>query len=218
MTDAQVIEGCRLASDLRVATVCVKPCHVSLAAEELKNSPVGVGTVVGFPHGANETEIKVAEAELAISRGASEIDMVINIGKTLSGEWDYVQRDIELVTRAVHRQKALVKVIFETDLVTDSGDKVRLCKICEAVGADFVKTSTGFGFVKGPDGTHGYIGATEADVWLMRESCDSNVKIKASGGIRNFAEAKRFVDLGCARLGTSASIAIAQGGADNSSY
>jgi deoxyribose-phosphate aldolase len=219
LTDQQIVAGCELAKQLSVASVCVKPYTVELAAKTLRDCDVGVGTVIGFPHGSNSTEIKVAESNWALDRGATELDMVVNIGKVRQADWDFVQKDIAAVVNAGHNRNAIVKVIFETDFVTEREDKIKLCHICEAVAADFVKTSTGFGFVKGPDGNYNYAGASVSDVILMRETCSPNVQVKASGGIRSYEDATRFRDLGCTRLGTSASAAIVEGqGVDVTSY
>jgi deoxyribose-phosphate aldolase len=137
--------------------------------------------------------------------------MVINIGKVLSGDWAYVERDIRCVVEAARRAGAITKVIFETGLLPDDETKIQLCKVSEAAGAAFVKTSTGFGFVKRSDGTMVATGATEHDVRLMRENCGPGVQVKASGGIRGYEDARRFVDLGATRLGTSSTREIAAG-------
>ncbi len=208
LTDEQIRQGCRLARRLEVASVCVQPAAVPLAAEELAGSPVAVGTVVGFPQGAHATATKVYEAELACRQGATELDMVIHIGKALSGHWDYVAQDIREVVQAAHAREALVKVIFENDFLPSDEIKIRLCRICEEAGADYVKTSTGFGFVKQPDGHYAYRGATEHDVQLMRAHCSPRVKVKAAGGIRTYEQARRFVQLGAERIGASATETI----------
>jgi len=211
LTDAELRAGFELARDLNVATVCVKPYAIPVAVEILAGTEVGVGTVIGFPHGSSPSEIKAAEAEWACQAGAGELDMVINVGKVLSGDWDYVQSDIDAVVQVARRHQAIVKVIFETDFVTSDGDKKRLCQICEDLGVNYVKTSTGFGFVKQPEGNYNYQGATQADIRLMRETCGSQVGVKASGGIRNYQDAVTMRDLGATRLGTSASEAIVTG-------
>jgi deoxyribose-phosphate aldolase len=219
MTDKELREGCELAARLGVKSVCVKPYAVPLAVEVLAGSPTLVGTVIGFPHGSNPTAIKVAEAEWALQAGAVELDMVVNIGKVLQGDWDYIRQELDAVVAVAHRRGALVKVIFETDYVTRDEDKRKLCELCEASGADYVKTSTGFGFVKQPSGDYNYHGATEHDIALMRKSCSERVGVKASGGVRDFAQAAAFQQLGATRLGTSASAAIIQGaGRDANSY
>ncbi len=168
LTDQELKAGCRLAARYNVASVCFKPYAVKLAAGLLKGTRVKVGAVVGFPHGASTTEVKRYETEVACRDGAAEIDMVIHVGKALSGDWKYVERDIRAVVREAHRRGAIVKVIFENDFLPDDAIKKKLCRICEKTGADFVKTSTGYGFVKGPDGKYSYQGATEHDLRLMR--------------------------------------------------
>lgn len=213
LTDDEIRAGCQLARSLEVASVCVKPCSVPVAVEQLRGSTVHVGTVVGFPHGTHATEIKAAEARLACQQGATELDMVVNVGKVLSGDWDYVRRDIEAVLHVARTHGALLKVIFEMDFLTSDEDKRQLCKVCSELGVDFVKTSTGFGFVKMSDGGYGYRGATEQDVRLMRGTCPDHIQVKAAGGIRDFKCAARMRELGATRLGTSASEAIVRGAA-----
>jgi deoxyribose-phosphate aldolase len=210
-TDEDVRAACAMCAELGVASVCVKPSHVLLAADCLRRSSVLVSTVIGFPHGGTTTEAKVAETELACREGAREVDMVVNVGKVLSGDWSYVESDIRAVVEAAHRAGAITKVIFETGLLPDDAAKVRLCQISEAAGAAFVKTSTGFGFIKRSDSMMVATGATEHDVRLMREHCGPRVHVKASGGIRGFDDARRFVELGATRLGTSSTKEIAAG-------
>ncbi|MFO0455545.1 MAG: deoxyribose-phosphate aldolase [Planctomycetota bacterium] len=219
MTDQEMREGCELAARLGVKSVCVKPYAVPLAVEALRGSETVVGTVIGFPSGSHPTEVKVAEAEWAMAAGAVELDMVVNVGKVLQGDWDFVRRDIEAVASAAHKRGALLKVIFETDYVTKDEDKRRLCEVSEAAGADFVKTSTGFGFVKQPSGDYNYVGATSHDIALMRASCSPKVGVKASGGVRSHEQAVEYRKLGATRLGTSASAVIIKGaGKDSNSY
>ncbi len=160
MTDDQIREGCELARQLNVATVCVKPYAVPLAAEVLAGSEVGVGTVIGFPHGSNLPEVKALEADLACRQGAVELDMVMNVGKALQGDWDYVLNDIAAVVAVGQKRGAVTKVILETDLLTSDDIISKLCEICTAAGADYVKTSTGFGFTKQASGDYNYVGAT----------------------------------------------------------
>jgi deoxyribose-phosphate aldolase len=150
MTDADLREGCELALKYDVASVCVKPYAVAMAAQLLTGSNVLVGTVIGFPHGNSATNIKIAETVQACQDGAVEIDMVVNIGKVLGEDWAYVQEEIKAVHDACKAHGAILKVIFENDFLPDDRFKIRLCEICTAVGAEFVKTSTGYGFVKGP--------------------------------------------------------------------
>ncbi len=209
--------ACRMCREVGVASVCVKPAMVPLAAELLDGSPVVPSTVIGFPHGGTSTEAKVRETEVACLDGAAEVDMVANIGAVLGGHWDEVASDIRAVVDSAHQAGAIVKVIFETGLLPDYDTKTRLCEVCEAVGADFVKTSTGFGFVKDADGALKSTGATEHDIQLMRRVCSNKVQVKASGGIRSLADAQKFVDLGATRLGTSATEAIAAGQGNSAS-
>lgn len=204
MTDKDLEEGCRLAAQYKVASVCIKPYAVKRAAAILEGSGVKVGAVVGFPHGSNTTEVKVFETENACRDGATEIDMVINIGKALSGDFDYVQRDIQAVCESAHAHGAIVKVIFENDFMPDDATKIRLCQVCEQAGADFVKTSTGYGFVKGSDGKYTYKGATEHDLKLMREHCSARVEVKAAGGVRDLDALMKVRDLGTTRCGATA--------------
>jgi deoxyribose-phosphate aldolase len=215
MTDQELEDGCRLAAQYRVASVCIKPYFVKRARELLQGTAVKVGAVIGFPHGNSATESKRYETELACRDGAVEIDMVINVGKALSGDWDYVERDVKAVCDEAHRHGAKVKVIFENDYLTHGGAglsseafKRKLGQICERAGADWIKTSTGYGFVKGADGKYSYQGATEADLKLMRESVSQKVQVKAAGGVRDLDGLIRVRDLGASRCGASATAFI----------
>jgi deoxyribose-phosphate aldolase len=215
MTDAELEAGCAIAAKYQVASVCIKPYAVRRAAELLRESGVRVGCVVGFPHGGNTTEVKRFETETACRDGAVEIDMVVNIGKALSGDWDYVERDVRAVCDEAHRHGAKVKVIFENDYLAKGGAgltsdqfKIKLCQICERAGADWVKTSTGYGFVKQPDGTYNYQGATEHDLALMRATCSDRVQVKAAGGVRDLDGLIRVRDLGATRCGATATAAM----------
>jgi deoxyribose-phosphate aldolase len=192
MTESELEDGCRLAADYEVASVCIKPFAVSLAARLLAGTPVKVGTTIGFPHGGHETSTKVFESQRAIDHGATELDMVVNIGQVIGGQWDSVKDDIAAVTELAHAHKAIVKVIFENCYLNDD-QKVRLCTICGEVNADFVKTSTGYGTG----------GATWDDILLMRKSSPPHVKVKAAGGMRDLDSAIAFAELGCDRLGLS---------------
>ncbi len=180
-------------------SVCVNPVWVSLAAEGLKGEPVSVCTVIGFPLGASTTATKVFETEDAIKNGADEVDMVISVGQLKSGDYEAVQNDIAGVVTAA-KDRALVKVILETCLLTDE-EIVKGCELAKAAGADFVKTSTGFSTG----------GAEVNDVRLMRETVGPEMGVKASGGIHNEAQALAMVEAGASRLGTSASVAIISG-------
>jgi deoxyribose-phosphate aldolase len=215
MTDAELEAGCAIAAKYRVASVCIKPYFVARAVELLRGTNVLVGCVIGFPHGNSSTESKRYETELACRDGAQEIDMVINIGKALGGDWNYVQADVQAVCEEAHRHGAKVKVIFENDYLTQGGAglssdelKIKLCQICEAAGADWVKTSTGYGFVKQANGSYNYQGATEHDLALMRQHCSPKVQVKAAGGVRDLDGLIRVRELGCTRCGASATVAM----------
>jgi deoxyribose-phosphate aldolase len=203
-TDADLEKQCAVALKYSVASVCVKPYAVLAASAFLKGSDVEVGCVIGFPHGNSSTAVKVFETEQACNDGATEIDMVINIGKALGGDWDYVENEIRLVTEACHRNRAIVKVIFETDYVTAEADKIRLCEICTRVGADFVKTSTGYGYVKQPNGFFSYTGATLEDIRLMRKYSGPRVRVKCAGGVRTLDDLLRMKEAGASRSGATA--------------
>jgi deoxyribose-phosphate aldolase len=208
MTDAELRSGCELAARYGVASVCIKPYAVKSAIDLLQGSGVAVGTVIGFPHGSNATEVKRYETAMACHDGATEIDMVINVGKALGGDFDFVEGDIRAVVEEAHRHGALVKVILETDFLGDDKIKIRLCEICGKTNADFVKTSTGFGFVKQANGGYNYQGATAHDLALMRAHSPATVQVKASGGIRNLDDLILARDLGATRCGTSATAAL----------
>lgn len=195
LTRAEVIQGCELAARYHVASVCVKPCHVRLAWEVLKGSDVAVGTVVGFPHGSSTTAIKVAEALQALEDGATELDMVINIGELRSGNDDFVRQDIQAVVTAAKGH--IVKVILENAYLSKE-QIVRGCQLVEQAGAHFVKTSTGFA----PSG------ATVEDVRLMRASVGPRVQVKAAGGIRTLEAILEIIDAGATRVGATATAAI----------
>ncbi len=208
LTDEDLRRECAVALKYDVASVCVKPYAVKQAAEILKGSEVLVGCVIGFPAGNSSIAVKVFEAEAACNDGAVEIDMVINIGKALQGDWDYITKEIKAVTDICHQHRAIVKVIFETDYVTKEADIIRLCQICTEVGADFVKTSSGFGFVKQPNGDYNYKGATLPVLELMKKSVGSKVKVKAAGGVRTLDQLLAVQAAGCARCGATATAVI----------
>ncbi len=197
LTDREVEEGCRTAAAYRVATVCVRPSDVRQAAELLAQSPVRVTTVVGFPHGSTTTAAKVFEAEEAMRNGARELDVVLNIGKLKSRDTAFVRADLKAVTDAAHAKGVIVKIIFENCYLEDE-EKIAACRISTEVGADFVKTSTGFG----PGG------AEDRDLKLMRENTPPAVKLKAAGGIRTLERAIEVRKLGCARIGATATVGI----------
>jgi deoxyribose-phosphate aldolase len=215
LTDAEMEEGCRVAARYGVASVCLKPYAVKQAKDWLRATKVLVGCVIGFPHGNSSTEVKRYETAQACRDGAVEIDMVINLGKALGGDWDYVEREVRAVCEEAHRHDAKVKVIFENDFLTKGGAglnsddlKRKLCQVCERAGADWVKTSTGYGFVKGADGQYNYRGATAHDLQLMRAACSPRVQVKAAGGVRDLDGLILVRDLGCTRCGASATAAI----------
>jgi deoxyribose-phosphate aldolase len=207
MTDAQIVAGLELAHKYDVATACVKPYAVDLACRLLAGSDVGVCAVIAFPHGNSVPAIKVAEAEQAVADGATEIDMVINIGRALGGDWDYVSAEVAAVNDAVTRRGAILKVIFENDYLEDS-HIIRLCEICASHNVAFVKTSTGYGFVKQPNGMYAYQGATDHALQLMRAHCPPTVQIKAAGGVRTLDDLLRVRSLGVTRTGATATAAI----------
>lgn len=208
LTDLDLKRECEVAKKYHVALVCVKPYAVKQAAEMLKDSDVLVGCVIGFPAGNSAIEVKVFEAEKACRDGAVEIDMVINIGKALQGDWNYISDEIKSVSDVCHQHSAIVKVIFETDYITNEADIVKLCQICTKVGADYVKTSSGFGFVKQPNGDFNYQGATIPVLELMKKSVGPNVKVKAAGGVRTLDQLIAVQRAGCSRSGATATSAI----------
>lgn len=207
MTDADIRNGCELARRYDTATACVKPYSIALASEVLAGSEVVVCPVIGFPHGNSTTRMKVSEAEEAARAGGGEIDMVVNIGKVLGGDWDYVGAEIRAINEAVTAHRAILKVIFENDYLKDE-HIVRLCEICSEAGVAFVKTSTGYGFVKQPDGSYNYKGATVAHLKLMRRHAAPEVRIKAAGGIRSLDDMLLVRSLGVSRIGATATEAI----------
>ena len=206
MTDEDLRRECEVAKKYDVASVCVKPYAVKQAVELLKGTDVLVGCVIGFPAGNSAIEVKVFETETACNDGAVEIDMVINIGKAMGGDWDYIEKEIGAVTSACHKNGAIVKVIFETDYVNRKEDIVKLCQICTKVGADYVKTSSGFGFVKQANGDYNYVGATIENLKLMKASSGPKVKVKAAGGVRSLDGLLAVQEAGCSRCGATATI------------
>ncbi|MDV4149667.1 deoxyribose-phosphate aldolase [Clostridium sp. AL.422] len=205
-TEKEVEKLCKEALEYNFASVCVNPSMVEKAASILKGSDVKVCTVIGFPLGATTTEVKAFETEDVIKKGATEVDMVINVGKLKEGNLDYVKKDIEAVVNAA-KGKALSKVIIETCLLTDE-EKVTACKLSKEAGADFVKTSTGFSTG----------GATASDIKLMRETVGPDLGVKASGGVRSLEDAMAMIENGATRIGASASIAICEGTESNATY
>jgi len=207
MTDRSIADGCTLSRQYSVATACVKPYAIPLALEILQGSDVRVCAVIAFPHGNSTTAIKVKEAEASVCDGAKEVDMVVNIGKVLGGDWNYVSREIEAINQMVVGEGALLKVIFENDFLEDF-QIIRLCEICSTHQVAFVKTSTGYGFVRQSNGMYSYKGATDHHLRLMREHCPSGVQVKAAGGIRTLDDLLRVKSLGVARIGATATEAI----------
>jgi len=207
LTDEAIASGCRLAKKYAVATACVKPYAIQIARDELEGSGVGVCAVIAFPHGNSTTGMKVREAEEAVLAGAGEIDMVVNIGKVLGGGWDYVSAEIGAVNAAVTGHHGLLKVIFENDYLEEE-HIIRLCEICGQWNVAFVKTSTGYGFVKQPDGTYSYRGALDRHLGLMRMHSPPGVAIKAAGGVRTLDDLLRVRALGVSRIGATATADI----------
>lgn len=197
LTEADIRKGCELALKYDCASVCARPCDVPILADMLAGSDVKVCTVIGFPHGSHETAIKLAEAQLALSQGCTELDMVINIGKMIAGDTAYVKDEIKLLADAAHQQGAILKVILETCYLTDE-QKIECCKLAEEAGADFVKTSTGYGSK----------GCTIDDLKLMRAAVSEHVRVKGSGGIRDLDTVLSARAVGASRCGVSATAKI----------
>jgi deoxyribose-phosphate aldolase len=204
LTDQDIVQGCQLGKKYQVASVCVRPSDVAAASRELAGSGVKVSMVVGFPHGANRSEVKALEARLAIQDGAKELDMVMNIGKFLSGQYDYVRDDIKAVVNEAKPHGVLVKVIFESCFLTLE-QVAKATELAIAAGADFVKTSTGFA-----DGS-----ATPEAVATMIKTAAGRIKVKPSGGIRDYAKAVAFLEQGADRLGVGATAAVLDGAPAN---
>jgi len=207
-TDNDLKEGCEIAKKYDLASVCVKPYMVKDAVELLKGTDVKIGCVIGFPHGNSTTKVKVFEADAACKDGAEEIDMVINIGKALQGDLEYVEKEVKAVADVCHENGAILKVIFETDFITSNDLKVALCKVCSRAGADYVKTSTGYGFVKKTGGDYNYTGATIPDLLLMKENVSEGVKVKAAGGVRTLDQLLEVKAAGASRCGATATVAM----------
>ena len=193
LTEADIRRGCEIALKYGTASVCARPCDVPILTEMLSGSGGKVCTVIGFPHGAHETAIKLAEAQLALAEGCEELDMVLNIGKLKAGAYDEVGNEIRLIADAAHEAGAILKVILETCYLTDE-EKVTACHLSEKAGADFVKTSTGYGSA----------GCTIEDLKLMRASVGPKVRVKGSGGIRDLDTVLAARAAGASRCGVSA--------------
>ncbi len=197
MTDSEMDDGCRAAAGWGVASVCIKPYFVGRARELLEGSGVNAGTTVGFPHGGHAISVKVAEARTAVSQGAQELDMVINIGKAAGRDWGHLEDELKAVVEAGHEGGALVKIIFENCYLHDEG-KRQLCRISRSAGADFIKTSTGYGTG----------GATDEDLLLMLEEARDQMGVKAAGGVRTYEHVVRLRNMGVRRIGASATAHI----------
>ncbi len=208
MDDQTLKEGCELARKYNVASVCIKPYAVKMAVAMLQGSDVMVGTVVGFPHGNSRIDVKVFETEKAIEDGAVEIDMVVNSGKVLSEDWDYVTDEIHSLVEVTKANGVALKVIFENDFLPKESHKIKLCKICSVLGVEFVKTSTGYGYTKQADGSYNYKGATTEDLILMRKHSAPEVEVKAAGGVRTLEDTLKVRELGVTRIGATATEAI----------
>ena len=207
MTDADIVAGLSIARTYGVATACVKPYLVPIAKKALEGTDVLVCPVIGFPHGNSTTEVKVFEASKAALEGGKEIDMVINIGRALGGDWEYVADEIRQINHAVFRHGAILKVIFENDFLEES-HIIRLCQICSEIGVAFVKSSTGYGFVKQSNGFYSYAGATVPHLKLMRKHSKPEVQVKAAGGVRSLDDLLHVMSLGVTRIGATATVAI----------
>lgn len=199
-TKEDIIKLCEEAKKYGFYAVCVNPYRVKLAKEHLKGTDIKVASVIGFPLGATPTEVKVFEAKKALENGADELDMVINIGALKDKDYEYVKKDIEDVTKVAHEKGAIVKVIIETCYLSEE-EKEIACKLAMEAGADFVKTSTGFGTE----------GATIEDVKLMRKVVGDKLGVKAAGGIRTYEEALAMINAGANRIGTSSGVKIIEG-------
>ena len=215
LSNKELKNGCNMAAAYETATVCVKPCDVEQAAKNLKGAKTGVCSVIGFPHGVNLTEVKVLETRRACEHGASEVDMVINTGWVMNGDWKFVEEDIRAVCEMAHSCNAKLKVIFENDFLNKGGSGMnrkelmqKLCQICENTRADWVKTSTGFGYVKQADGSMATLGATLEDVSTMVNACTRATQVKAAGGVKNLPTLLEMRKIGATRIGTSSTKVI----------
>lgn len=208
-TDSDLEEGCKVAMQYKTASVCIKPYAVKKAVELLQGSGIPVCTVIGFPHGSQTIETKVFETREACLSGAKEIDMVVNIGKVVQGDWDYVTEEITHINTETVAHGAILKVIFENDYLVDA-QKIKLCQICSNIPVAFVKTSTGYGYTKGEDGKFSTKGATLEDCTLMLENVAPGVQVKAAGGIRSLDELMKMKELGVTRIGATATALIVE--------
>ena len=207
MTDRDLEGHCATAREQGCASICIKPYAVPMARARLAGSATAVCTVIGFPHGSAAIGIKVAETLRACDEGATEIDLVVNIGKVLSEDWGYLAAELGELQAAVNARKAISKVIFEVDFLKDA-HIVKLCRLCTDAGCQFVKTSTGYGYVKQPNGDYNYKGATSEALKLMAANVGPGVQLKAAGGVRTLDDLLRVRALGCTRVGATATVAI----------
>lgn len=207
LTDHEVEEGLSLVGRLQVGAACVRPDSVKLASELLEGTGSLVCTVVGFPQGTVTTSTKLHETDQAISQGAREVDVVVNLGKLKSAEFSYVENELRQLCKHCHQRGVLMKIIFETDYLVE-GEIATLSQIGREVEADFLKTSTGFGFVRAADGRYSSRGATVEHLRLMRLHGGPEIGLKASGGIRNLTDYLLMVEAGATRIGTSATLSI----------
>ena len=208
MTERELRDGCEIAKKYSVAAVFIKPYAIPIAVEILEDTDVMVGSVIGFPHGATPVNIKVFETEQAIQAGAVEIDMVVNVGKVLDEDWDYIRYELGSIREVTKKHEVILKVIFENDYLNQDRHKIKLSKLCSEVQVDYIKTSTGYGFVKGDDDKYSYAGATDNDLRLMRKEADSSIQVKAAGGVKNLDDLLRVRELGCTRVGATATVEI----------
>jgi len=197
LTIEDVRKGLEIAVNYQVKTVCVRPCDLELAVSQLKDSSVLPTTVISFPHGADTTKQKLSQTRQLIDIGARELDIVLNINRLISGDLEYVENELQALTNIAHDDQVLVKIIFENCYLSEK-EKITACQICSNVGVDFVKTSTGFGSG----------GAEDQDLMLMREHTDRHIRIKAAGGIRSLKRLYQVKELGCSRVGCTATISI----------
>lgn len=210
MTDAEFEKECEVAREYDVGAVCVKPYHVKRAAELMKGTDVIISAVVSFPHGNSSTEIKLAETMQVIADGAREVDMVINIGKAVGGDWEYVDHEVGVINDYVKSCGAILKVIFENDMLTCDEQKIHLCQICNKHKVGFVKTSTGYCYKKNSEGTYYYDGATHHDLMLMRTYTDSDIQVKAAGAVSTLEPVLAAYELGATRFGLKAAAKLVE--------
>ncbi|MDX2194964.1 MAG: deoxyribose-phosphate aldolase [Cytophagales bacterium] len=203
MTDAILESGYEIAKKYNTATVCVKPYDVIHAVDYLSDSPVQICPVAGFPHGNSSINTKAIEVEEVIQNGADEVDIVVNVGKVLANDWTYVKNEIKILNEICISYKVPLKVIFENDYLPEDSYKIKLCEICSDLKVAFVKTSTGYGFVKQPDGKYSYNGATMHDLKLMRKHSAPHVQIKAAGGVRTLSDLLKVMAVGVTRIGAT---------------